>query len=102
MAGAIGGSSRHNSIISTEIRTISLTRLNKAELTSKEVEVGDSSELFQRVENPEGEHVVLGGLNAVIAELGLAGPAAADMNQPHWVGVSTPHCFGHFPNLTFI
>ena len=49
--------------------------------TQKEVAIGDSPELFQWVEDPEREKVVLGRLDVIITELRLVG--LTNRNQPH-------------------
>ena len=91
-------------MIITEMRNIRLARLNlRNEFTEKEIQVGDSSELFQRVEDEEGDDIVLAGLDLVVTELRLGGPAPANIHHPHWsvpTSLQGLPCFGHFPELT--
>ena len=58
--GLIGGSGRTNSTMITEISSSSYYEPNnsRTEFTEEEVEVGNSSELFQRVEDEESQNIV--------------------------------------------
>ena len=57
--GLMGGSGRRSWIIITEILNSYYETSNpRTESTKEEVEVGDSSELLQRVEDPESQNII--------------------------------------------